>query len=190
MNIGLGLDAGGSATRWVLCDETGKAVGRGEVPAISGHLYSAEDTARLHAATGALARALAAHPRPVAAVAGITGLAAGTPAAATAAKAIAAAIGIAADAVRVEDDVWIAYHAAFARGEGHVVYAGTGSVGMHVRRDGGIVHVGGRGMLIDDAGSGFWIGREALNLVWRRRDTEPGWASPLAAARLALDPAC
>ena len=182
MKIGLGLDAGGSATRWTLCDAAGAPIAMGEVPSISGHLFSAAEAARLKAATAALGQALAGYPRPVAVVAGITGLSSGTPAAAIAAQAIGQAVGVPASAVRVRDDTWIAYHAAFARGEGHMVYAGTGSIGLHVRDDATTVRVGGRGMLIDDAGSGFWIGREALNLVWRRRDAAPEWTSPLAAA--------
>ena len=182
MKIGLGLDAGGSATRWTLCDEAGTLIAMGEVPSISGHLFSAAETARLDAATTALGQALAGYPRPDDVVAGITGLSSGTPAAAIAAHVIGQAIGIPASAVRVRDDTWIAFHAAFARGEGHMVYSGTGSIGVHVRKDATTVRVGGRGMLIDDAGSGFWIGREALNLVWRHRDAEPEWTSPLAAA--------
>jgi N-acetylglucosamine kinase-like BadF-type ATPase len=39
-----------------------------------------------------------------------------------------------------------------------------------------VVRVGGRGMLIDDGGSAFWIGRQALNLVWRHADEDPDWA--------------
>jgi N-acetylglucosamine kinase-like BadF-type ATPase len=117
-------------------------------------------------------------------VAGITGIAAATPEAALAASAIADALGIAASRVHVDDDMWIAYHAVFRPGEGHVVYAGTGSIGVHVRADGSVVRVGGRGMLIDDGGSAFAIGRAALNLVWRHLDDDPDWG---AASRLARE---
>ena len=90
------------------------------------------------------------------------------PEADTARDILAQALGIA--SVRVEDDLWIGYHAAFAPGAGHVVYAGTGSVGLHIKTDGTLVRVGGRGMLIDDGGSAFWIGREGLNTLYRRID--------------------
>lgn len=179
---GLGLDAGGSATRWALCGADGTKIAAGEVPSLSGLLFSDTAVAALHAATGALREALAGLPAPSCVVAGITGLSAGSAEAATAAGAIAASLGLPPDAVRVEEDSWIAYHACFARGAGHMVYAGTGSAGLHVRADGGTVRVGGRGTLIDDGGSAFWIGREALSLVWRRRDADPHWTSPLAGA--------
>ena len=131
---------------------------------------------------GALRAALAPHGRVCGVVAGITGLSATAPEAATAATLLADAIGVAPARVHVEDDIWIAYHAAFAPGEGHVVYSGTGSIGVHIRRDGTVVRVGGRGMLIDDAGSAFWLGREALNHIWRARDEDRPATSPLAEA--------
>ena len=179
---GLGLDAGGSATRWALCDAAGAPLAAGEVPAISGLLFNDAEHARLRIAADALHAALAGLPVPSAVVAGVTGLSAGTPEADAVCAAVAAFLGLPADAVHVREDTWIAYHAVFARGEGHMVYAGTGSVGLHVRADGSTVRVGGRGMLIDDAGSAFSIGRAALALVWRRRDAEPGWTGPLARA--------
>ncbi|CAH2603796.1 ATPase [Rhodovastum atsumiense] len=180
--IGLGLDAGGSATRWTLCDAAGTVLAAGEVAAISGHLYHEAERARLRQACSALAGALTGLARPGAVVAGITGLAADTDEAAVAGAAIAAALDLPGAAVRVREDTWIAYHAAFAPGAGHLIYAGTGSVGVHVRADRSVLRTGGRGMLIDDGGSAFWIGREALRAVWRRRDAEPDWTSPLAVA--------
>ncbi len=78
--------------------------------------------------------------------------------------------------------MWIAYHAAFRPGEGHVVYAGTGAVGMHVRADGTVIQLGGRGMLIDDEGAAFGIGRAALQRLYRRLDDDPEWTSAMAEA--------
>jgi len=181
--LGLGIDAGGSATRWVLCDATGAAVDAGDLPAVSGHLFNAAERARLEGMAAALrARLGAAGIAGV--VAGITGISAATPEATLAASILADALGISAACVQVHDDMWIAYHAVFRPGEGHVVYAGTGSAGVHVREDGRMVRVGGRGMLIDDGGSAFWIGRAALNLIWRRIDDDPerGAQGPLAEA--------
>ena len=178
--LGLGLDGGGSATRWAISDGGGTILAAGEVAAISGHLFSEVERGVMRAAAAALAGAL---PLPVGAVvAGITGLSSTAPAAVEAAAILADAFKLPAASVHIEDDIWIACHAAFAPGEGHVVYAGTGSVGAHLRADGTMLRVGGRGMLIDDGGSAFWIGREALNRVWRRRDADPGFTSPLASA--------
>jgi N-acetylglucosamine kinase-like BadF-type ATPase len=36
---------------------------------------------------------------------------------------------------------------------------------------------GGRGAVIDDAGGGHWIARQALQLVWRAEDATPGAAA-------------
>jgi N-acetylglucosamine kinase-like BadF-type ATPase len=180
--VGLGLDAGGSATRWTLCDAAGAAIAAGELAAASGHLSDPAARQKLDDVAGALRGALAGLPRPGSVVAGITGLSAGSEDAAVATAALAAALDLPPASVRVCEDSWIAYHAAFAPGAGHLVYAGTGSIGVHVRADGSMVRVGGHGWLIDDGGSAFWIGREALRAVWRRRDAAPGRDGPLARA--------
>jgi N-acetylglucosamine kinase-like BadF-type ATPase len=79
-------------------------------------------------------------------------------------------------------DIELACRSVFAPGEGFLVYAGTGSVAAFVDGAGRLHRAGGRGSLIDDAGGGHWIAREALRLVWRAEDEAPGaWrGSPLA----------
>ena len=165
--IGLGLDAGGSATRWTVVDGDDVVLAAGELASVDGHLFNPANRERFVAMATALAGATALL-KPRAVVAGITGLTGDSPEAAAASEILAQALGI--SSVRVEDDLWIGYHAAFAPGAGHVVYAGTGSVGLHIKTDGSLIRVGGRGMLIDDGGSAFWIGREGLNTVYRRID--------------------
>jgi N-acetylglucosamine kinase-like BadF-type ATPase len=182
--IGLGLDAGGSATRWVLAEAGGAIIAAGELQPVSGHLYNPPERETFERMAATLRVALG-HRRPSAVIAGITGLSAESPQADIAAALIAAALDIPAARVRVQDDMWIAYHAVFAPGAGHIVYCGTGSVAIHIRADGTLVRAGGRGILIDDAGSAFWIGREALNLVLRQRDVDPAATSPLAAGLFA-----
>ena len=182
--IGLGIDAGGSATRWVLYDGRSGVMRRGDLPPVSGHLFHPEVRARFEEMLGALRSAVGEAP-PAAVLAGITGLSATAPEAAQAGALIAAALDVRAGDVRVTDDVWIACRAIFSPGEGHVVYSGSGSIGVHIRADETSILVGGRGMLIDDGGSAFWIGREALRLVWRRFDRDPEATSPLAAALFA-----
>jgi len=177
---GLGIDGGGSATRWVVSDGRGRILARGEVAAVSGHLFDEAARAAFAAAAGEIAAAL---PGPVErVVAGITGLAATAPAAAEAAALLAAAFGLGPASVAVHDDLWIAYHAVFRPGEGHVVYSGTGSIGLHIAAGGGIVRVGGRGPLIDDGGSAFAIARAAIGWVWHARDRDPDEDSPLGRA--------
>jgi N-acetylglucosamine kinase-like BadF-type ATPase len=165
-----------------LCAEDGALLGRGELPPISGLLAIADERARLVRVAGLLRAALPAGISPGRVVAGITGLSAATEEAALAGAILADGLGLPAASVLVSDDVWIAYHGAFRPGEGHVVYAGTGSVGMHVRADGTVVAVGARGMLIDDAGGAFWIGHQALQLIYRRLDADPQAGGTLAEA--------
>jgi glucosamine kinase len=161
----LGLDAGGSATRWAVCDPAGTIIARGEFPPVTGHLFRPEARAAFLALAARLVELA-----PTAVVAGITGLTGDSAEARDAADILVTTLHIPPAAIRIEDDLWIGYHAAFRPGEGHAVYAGTGSVGLHIAADGTLHRVGGRGMLIDDAGSAFWIGREGLNLLYRRLD--------------------
>ena len=123
----LGIDAGGSATRYVVVDAANTVLASGALAPIDGHLFVPEHRARFEAVAAELAQATAGFA-PQSIVAGITGLTGDAPEARQAEAIFATALG--ATAVRVEDDLWIGYHAAFAPGAGHVVYAGTGSVGL------------------------------------------------------------
>lgn len=182
--IGLGLDAGGGATRWVLTDAGGDIRARGETVPISGLIFDAAGTARAADAIRALSASVLAADRPDAVLAGVTGTDWRSPAAAAIGAAIAAAFALAPVRVRVVDDLWIAHRARFAPGSGILVYAGTGSASCHVTASGEPVRAGGHGHLIDDAGSGFAIGRDGLRAVLRREDEAPGtgWSSPLGKA--------
>ncbi|MNT09130.1 BadF/BadG/BcrA/BcrD ATPase family protein [compost metagenome] len=93
---------------------------------------------------------------------------------------------LALDAVDVTicNDIDIAYRDSFEPGEGYLVYAGTGSIAAWIDADGVFHRAGGRGVLLDDGGGGYWVAREALRHIWRREDEAPGsWqASPMAEA--------
>ncbi len=182
----LGIDAGTTATRWLLLDRSRSTVAAGEVPALSGLLLvEPETTSKAHAIVATLCQAVRPHGRPAAVVAGVTGLSAGSPVAGMLGAALASGLSVSSDAVTVVDDMHICYRGAFAPGEGIVVYAGTGSIAYHIALDGSVLRAGGHGYLIDDAGGGFWIGREALSRILRARDAgDP--PSPLARA---LEPA-
>lgn len=179
----LGVDAGGSSTRWILRGPSGD-VARGRLGPLSGlsFLGTAQDgnaaRGRISELAGAVGEAIAGtaqrqSDRPLgiaAAVVGVTGLTHGDAAADAVLQALAAALGMPPSRVRVVDDTLLVYRSSFAPGEGVVVYAGTGSIAIHVAGDGVPVRVGGHGHLIDDAGGGFWIGRRALRTVLRRAD--------------------
>lgn len=166
MTLALGIDMGGTATRWVLRDGAGQ-VARGEVGGASAHLFNPQSRAAFIAVLVAIRAAL---PGPVTAVhAGLTGH---DDAAASEARAAMAGIFGAAVRITVSDDVELAFHAAFRPGAGHLVIAGTGSVGLSVSVAGQVTRVGGRGMLIDDAGSGSWIALRALEALLRAEDRD------------------
>lgn len=174
----LGIDVGGGAARWRLASADG-AIRTGLAPGFSGHLYLAE----IRAAAEASLRSIAGQAGPAdAVVAGVTGLTAPSSEAAALRAIIAEAFG--ARDVAVMSDSRLAYLSAFAPGAGLLVYAGTGSVAIHVGDDGSSIAVGGRGVIIDDAGGGYWIATRALRSVLRREDASPGsaWPTPLGRA--------
>jgi N-acetylglucosamine kinase-like BadF-type ATPase len=182
--LGLGIDAGGTATRWCLADMTGAPLASGALAPMTGHVYPEQIRRRMSGAIVTLAAAVRTHGAPTGVFAGITGLDAGTKAAEFCRAELAAAFGLGPAAVVVDNDMGLAYRAAFDLGSGILVYSGTGSVACHLTADGTHVRAGGHGVIIDDAGSGFWIAKEAIKSVLRREDRRPGtgWTSPLGQA--------
>ncbi|MBL8519477.1 MAG: ATPase [Betaproteobacteria bacterium] len=178
--LGLGLDAGGTTTRWALSDAEGRIVAEGVAAGMTGlQLVNEHGRAALAAALNALGAEVRKVGTPGAVCAGFTGLDQHTD---VMAGLIANALGIDAKAVALKSDIEITYHDLFQPGEGYVVYAGTGTVAAFIDADGQMQRAGGRGAIIDDAGGGFWIAREALKHIWRAEDQRPGaWReSPLA----------
>jgi N-acetylglucosamine kinase-like BadF-type ATPase len=70
----------------------------------------------------------------------------------------------------VETDARVALEAAFAGGPGIIVISGTGSIALYRTEDGRFLRAGGWGSILGDEGSGFTIGRDALNAVMRQHD--------------------
>ncbi|EIM25021.1 N-acetylglucosamine kinase [Microvirga lotononidis] len=174
MGLGLGIDAGGTATRWRLADPSGQCMAQGAVAPLTGHLFSAAAEERARQIVLDMAQAVMKQGRPLGIIAGITGLTRDTPAEATMRALFAETFELAPDKVFVAEDMWIAYLSYFALGEGILVYSGTGSIGYYLSEDKDVIRVGGRGNLIDDGGSGFWIAREALKAVLRAEEESPG----------------
>jgi glucosamine kinase len=182
--LGLGLDAGGTQTRWALADAQGRLMAEGQVAGISGlQLARVEGRIALAQTAHQLAFAILPHGRPGGLYAGITGVGeADGPAAAQFKDIFSQALGLKPAAMVCGSDMDIAYRAAFAPGQGYLLYAGTGAIAAFIDADGQMQRAGGRGALLGDEGSGFWIAREALAAIWRREDEAPGsWRdSPLA----------
>ena len=175
----LGLDAGGTQTRWAVVSASGQLLRSGQVAGLSGLLLQS-DAGRAEVA--AVLDGLAQATGPLAGVVvGVTGF--DTTQAPVLCDLVAHALSLPARQVLAMTDIELVCHAAFAPGQGIVVYAGTGSVAAHLDSTGTLHRVGGRGVIVDDAGGGHWIAREALRQVWRAEDEQPGAGAHSALAQ-------
>lgn len=185
--LGLGLDAGGTQTRWCLARADGTCMARGAVPGLTALLLESNagrvTLAQTLQALAAEVRAAAGHGRVLGLEAGITGLGEPDgPAGRQLRDLLAQHLGLPPDSLLCDSDIAAAWHALFQPGEGHLVYAGTGAIAAHIDAHGALHRAGGRGPLIGDEGGGLWIAREALALIWRREDDSPGaWQQSLLA---------
>jgi glucosamine kinase len=180
--IALGIDAGGSSTRWLLRDET-QILARGKTEPLTGHVATSTQQKQTLTNLTAMLLKVSSIAQPQSVVAGITGLSASSNAPEWFRKNIAQLLHLDIKQVNIYDDIYIAYLTAFEPEEGILIYAGTGSVAVYLKRDGSRLRAGGFGYLIDDAGGGFWIGREGLKQVLRWTDeSETPFQQPLAKA--------
>lgn len=180
--LGLGIDAGGTQTRWALAGTDGDIVAEGSVAGLSAlQMNSATGQAAMQATFAALAQAAQARGQAHRVCLGLTGFGGDS---ALPVQWLATLLGIAPDRVAVSNDVEIAYLDCFTPGAGYLVYAGTGSIAAYLDPHGTFHRAGGRGVGLDDGGGGYWIAREALRHIWRREDEAPGaWRdSPMAHA--------
>lgn len=178
--LGLGIDAGGTQTRWALATPAGELLAEGSVAGLSAvQLNSRLGQQTVRDTLAALAADVLAVGRPARVHAGLTGYGGVRE---PLSGLIRAPLGLGAESVTIVTDIEVAYLDVFRPGEGYLVYAGTGSIAAFIDADSGFQRVGGRGGLLDDGGSGFWIAREALRHIWRLEDEEPGaWQrSPMA----------
>lgn len=180
MRYVLGIDGGASSGKWAVLDEAGRLVAQGRTAPIVGHLLDEKVKAQTLAALDALLWQSQPYA-PVAVVAGITGLDAGSLEAQQLGAHIQQALGLPEKRVCVLNDIELVYRAHFTPGEGIVVYAGTGSVAYSIAQEGTVYRAGGHGFLIGDEGAGFCIGKTALRQVLRWHDMGLDTASyPLA----------
>lgn len=173
---GLGIDAGGTQTRWALSGTGGVLIAEGQVAGLSAlQMSSPAGRDSVRQLLSQLVREALRHGRPQRVCAGLTGFGGDG---ALLQQWLGELLGIASEAVTIRNDIEIAYLDNFAPGEGYLVYAGTGSIGAYIDADGQFHRAGGRGVTLDDGGGGFWIAREALRHIWRGEDEQPGrWQS-------------
>jgi N-acetylglucosamine kinase-like BadF-type ATPase len=180
--LALGLDAGGTQTRWALMRTPGVVVAEGQVGGFSAQEVQGPGLTQVAGLLEELARAVLAEGRPVRVHAGLTGF--GT-LSGDLARLVAEPLGLTPQAVTLSSDIETAYLDLFAPGQGYLVYAGTGSVAAFLDEARVLHRAGGRGVIIDDGGGGHWIACEALRQVWRAEDERPGsWRDSAMAQEL------
>jgi N-acetylglucosamine kinase-like BadF-type ATPase len=182
VELGLGIDAGGTQTRWALAAPGGAILAEGTVAGLSAlQMGSPHGREAVRATFAELAASVLPHGTPARVQAGLTGFGGDSE---LLQRWLAELLHLEPSAVHFCSDMEIAYRASFAPGEGYLVYAGTGSIGAFIDADGQFHRAGGRGVVLDDGGGGFWIAKEALRHIWRLEDERPGaWReSPMAQA--------
>jgi N-acetylglucosamine kinase-like BadF-type ATPase len=149
----LGIDAGASATQWALINQSGVQIS-GVEAAMDGHIYRAASKDRMNEVTDRIAQQIRGFT--VSGVyLGITGVLTDG----SIEQLLKEKFG--ADAT-VVSDIELAYRANFSKGQGILLYAGTGSVAYAIDTNSRVHKIGGWGYLLGDEGAGYWIGREAI----------------------------
>lgn len=184
--VGVGIDAGGTQTRWAAATLSGEIVAEGiDVGLTALQMTAPSGREHLQQVFRSIAGAVAPKATCVSVVCGMTGYDGGSGEGSALVRLIADAFGATVDAVTIRSDLEIAYLDAFRPGEGYIVYAGTGSIAAFIDGEGLFHRTGGRGVILDDAGGGFWIAREALRHIWRAEDERPGsWRESVLAVRV------
>lgn len=72
--------------------------------------------------------------------------------------------------IRIENDVVVAWAAATAMSPGIVIVGGTGTIGYGRDKYGNCVRCGGWHEFFSDEGSGYWLGRKLLRLFSQQSD--------------------
>lgn len=153
--LSLGIDGGASSAKWSLLNQDFEIVKQGVLSAIDGHLYRDQSRQRFQSFLNSVKKELG-ELSPNLVTLGITGL--GAP------EQLLMEINNVFPEAKVDlfSDIALAYRSAFLPGEGIYLYAGTGSVAIHVTKEQQEITVGGWGYLLGDEGAGYWIGRQAL----------------------------
>ncbi len=163
----LGVDAGGTKTIAMIATTDGEVRSRQETGP-GNPLRTGKQVAFANICDAIVGATRHAHIAPAEIGAAVIGMAGGGAEAMRADAARTLARDALVPTLRVVPDYQLVLPAAFPDG-GVAVISGTGSI-VHGVRDDQATRVGGRGYLIDDEGSGYWIGQQALRGVARSLD--------------------
>ena len=161
----LGIDGGGSKTRFLLVDDALREISRSQ-SGPSNWLSVGKEAAATAIRDGALALQ---GPHPDIVCGGFAG--AGRREGLEFYRGVLQNVFPSSD-VRVETDAVISYAGAIGLEPGVLLIAGTGSIAIGRRSDGTMIRAGGWGPHFGDDGGGFWIGREALRAGLRLLDRQ------------------
>lgn len=157
----IAIDAGGTSTRAVTLDVSGQTYGYGR--AGTGN-PTAAGIAGAVAAIGLAAEQALVGTSPSGPVSAVIAMA-GEQTEAFHDQLSVRLHGLGVRRVSLQPDLLGIFHSGTHEREGYALIAGTGSVAARIR-DGRLDRVvGGRGWLLGDAGSGFWIGRRVARAV-------------------------
>ena len=158
--LSLGIDGGASSAKWAVVNQAQSLIFQGVTGPIDGHLYRPESLERFNACLTAIKQAIGDSSIEAITI-GITGY--GSP------QAVHDQISTFFPGANIASstDIALAYRSEFELGEGIFLYAGTGSVAIHITARQEELTAGGWGYLLGDEGGGFWIGREALRHLAR-----------------------
>ena len=168
-SIVIGIDGGGSKTRAIVADESGKTIVSVEGPGSAVRPGQAEASADVVCALvkDALAAADMTHVMPKVVCVGVAGV--GREHERQAFWQALQSREVAEDVI-VHADATVALDDAFGDGPGILLIAGTGSVAFGRSPAGQFGRCGGWGPVIGDEGGGAWIGRRALSVVTAATD--------------------
>jgi len=162
----LGIDAGGTKTVCLLADQSGAVLAESRGP--GANLHAAGELAVERVLQDVMGQAIGGRAiAPGAICLGIAGVDGNEEARTVCA--MMARIGYGARTL-VVNDALIALVSGAHDAPGIVIIAGTGSIVYGRNENGEAARAGGRGHMIGDEGSGYWIGREALAAVMRAAD--------------------
>lgn len=171
--LALGIDTGGTQTRWALAKANQDIIASGTAAGLTAlQLKSQQGRREFAQVFSDLAAAVRSHGHLQTVRVGITGFS--DDMRIVIQEMLSGILRLPEERIRIGNDIEIAYLDSFKPGSGYLVYAGTGSIAAYIDEAGQFHRAGGRGYLLDDGGSGFWIAREAVRHIWRTEDECPG----------------
>jgi glucosamine kinase len=169
--IWLGIDGGGTKTRALLADATGKVLGLGRSGSSNLNLFACDEVAiSLREATTAAFSAAGLSPQPVvAAYLGVAGLKDEQDAVRY--RGVMCQAGLAdPNSCHAANDLENALAGGLSGRVGIALIAGTGSHCLGRDAQGRTVTCGGWGWLMDEVGSGYFLGKRGLQTLVRAED--------------------